>query len=187
MLITFRSRSLICSKNCWSCDHMSYQIFANDKPYLKKTDIATCLTAIPLFEAPCADQFPGSSPIAGVLQHSIPQVLHLSSAYKENMRHHNHMHWRLFFPWIMYKQGIRCTWVEGLLPQVAHSNLRICYVLTEKIWHDCQYQQQNQHASMPQNNRLMSFFYNKKERQNAFILHVLNYMVMLKIFFQNLS
>jgi hypothetical protein len=44
---------------------------------------------IPLFEAPYADQIPDSSPIAGVLQHSIPQVLHLSSAYKEDMKHHN--------------------------------------------------------------------------------------------------
>jgi hypothetical protein len=62
---------------------MSNQIFANAKPDFTETDIASCLTDIPLFEAPYADQIPGSSPIAGVLQHSIPQALHLSSAYKK--------------------------------------------------------------------------------------------------------
>lgn len=66
---------------------MSHQIFANAKPDLKETDIASFLIDIPLFEAPYADQIPGSSPIAGVLQHSIPQVLHLSFAYKEDMKH----------------------------------------------------------------------------------------------------
>jgi hypothetical protein len=40
------------------------------------------MLTIPLFEAPYADQILGSSPAAGVLQHSTLQVPHLSSAYK---------------------------------------------------------------------------------------------------------